>query len=328
MREQNVNENGEYLPISIKSISIDSVYQFDLYQKNNGSFRLFRCQNIPVLQKDFDNLIEYGQEILYVPSEQKEPFYDHMINNLPNLLQDKSVLIEEKIDILTSTSVSILDRILTEPMSKANIKNSVDHSNNHVYMALHKESSRHLMTMDYSKISYPIAHAINVANMSILLGIRCGITNPEKLQNICIGALLHEIGKRIIDENYYFRKNDNFRITNTRFKKYPIIGKNMLEKTGVVPSGALRPVLEHQERLDGTGYPFGLKAGEIGIEGRIIAICDCYDEALRTNKLKLNHKPFKILLKMKASIIKFDKKIFVEFVHLLGTDIASKAIKI
>lgn len=324
---QNANENADYYPINIKSISIDAVYQFDLYQESNGSFRLFRHQDVSISQKDIENLKKYDQEILYVPAEQKEQLNDHMINTLPNILQDKSVPIGDRIDILTDTSACILDRILTEP-TKNNIKGSIEQSNNHVYMALHEDSAQQLMTIDYSNTSYPIAHSISVANMSIILGIQCGITSPKILHNICIGALLHEIGKRIIDKNYYHKHNNNCHDTNTQLRQYPLVGKSMLAKIGVVPDGALRPVLEHQERLDGSGFPFGLKESEISIEGRIIAICDYYDETLRTSKSKMNNKPFNILMEMKEAIGKYDKNIFIEFIHLLGSDIASNAIKI
>lgn len=312
----------EVLPIGLESITVNSVCEFDLYQEVNGSYRLFRRQQVPIEQKDLNSLKEGGLVTLYVPSSQEQHLHKHMISNIPNILSDETIPVKAKLDILTRTSVGIMDKVLTDPMSESNISVTVDQCRNHVSLALQSNGAERSMVKSTKTPCLPIAHAINVGNLSILLGLRCGISDPDDLHGLGVGALFHEIGKRLLDRNYYFRHDDWMKITNTRLKKYPVIGKDMLDKSEAVPSSALRPVLEHQERLDGSGFPNMLKADEISVPGRIVAICDFYDESLHLSGAKAPPTPFQVLKRMNESVGKFDKEILIEFIQLLGTDLA------
>ncbi|MCI0477687.1 MAG: GAF domain-containing protein [Anaerolineales bacterium] len=103
----------------------------------------------------------------------------------------------------------------------------------------------------------------------------------EQIENLQIGALLHDIGKiGIADE--ILRKPDSLTPDEyTEMQQHPVVGAQMLK--GV---SALRPVLPyilyHQERYDGKGYPFGLAGNEIPIEGRLLTVADTFDAMTST----------------------------------------------
>ena len=98
----------------------------------------------------------------------------------------------------------------------------------------------------------------------------------EQLDILKIGALLHDIGKIGIADAILLKPTGLTRDEYRDIMRHPIVGAKMLEKVA-----ALRPmlpyVLYHQERYDGTGYPFGLKGDEIPLEGRILAVADAFD---------------------------------------------------
>ena len=85
----------------------------------------------------------------------------------------------------------------------------------------------------------------------------------------------------------------------------------------VVPVGSLQPILEHQERLDGSGFPQQLTRLDIGKMGRILGICDYFDESLGESYID-TPSPFAVLLRMRQQAEKFDQKILKEFICLLG----------
>ena len=74
-----LDEEMEFIPLSILSVSVESVYDFDLYQDVFGSLKLFRSKNIPISKEDFDKLSEHGHETLYVPIFQKAQLHKHMV---------------------------------------------------------------------------------------------------------------------------------------------------------------------------------------------------------------------------------------------------------
>jgi diguanylate cyclase (GGDEF)-like protein len=96
------------------------------------------------------------------------------------------------------------------------------------------------------------------------------------------GALLHDIGKIAIPEYILNKPTALTDSEYTKMKLHPVVGGNML-KNIEFPYPVLPMVRFHHERWDGNGYPDGLKAEEIPIGARILALVDCYD-ALTTDR--------------------------------------------
>jgi HD-GYP domain-containing protein (c-di-GMP phosphodiesterase class II) len=101
--------------------------------------------------------------------------------------------------------------------------------------------------------------------------------NRDKLQQIGIGALLHDTGKMKVPSHIL---NKPGRLTQDEFeeiKKHPLYGAEILESAGGIPEESKEVTLRHHERYNGKGYPYGLKAEEIGYFGQLAAITDVYD---------------------------------------------------
>jgi len=312
-------EYEDYLAVRTGMINVNTVLSFDLYQDINGQLRLFRDKSIPLSPNDLTNLSERGAEFLYIPAEQKDQIFEHLRQKLPLILKDASVPVEEKLDVLSKTSANILGKVLDNPMSVENIKEVVSQCDHHVATVLLGEEARTKMAENRPRAPYPIAHAISVGNLSMLLGLKCGMEDADELHELGVGALLHEIGKTMINRDYYYQPGYGFKITDPSMQKYPRLGASMLQQGKVVPEGALIPIEQHQERLDGTGFPGHLKEQQIGFTSRIVAICDRYDESVALSNNGRTLTPFAALKAMKDQPEKFDQKILFEFVRLLGT---------
>ncbi len=311
-------EFADYTPIRSETITVDSLLEFDLYQDSGGTLKLYRDRNYPFSKEDLDYLLEHGNDFLYIPDTQQNAMFDHLRKNLPRLLEDETIPIENKLKMLSATSVNILGRVLSNPMSPTEIRGVVEQCENHVTLAVKGREAQNGMAGCRPQAPFPIAHAISVGNLSMLLGLKCKLTDPTELHELGTGALLHEIGKTIIERDYYYQPALRQISDNPRLAKYPLVGRDMLENTNIVPRGALRPVVEHQERLDGSGFPQSLKDAEIGLMGRIVAICDHYDEAVHDNLGGMTRRPFDVLAEMKNLKGKFDCEVLVAFIRLLG----------
>ncbi len=187
-------------------------------------------------------------------------------------------------------------------------------------MAMAGNAEKEEMIKERSKAPFAIAHAMTVANFSILLGVMCGIDDTARLHEIGVGGMFHEIGKTVIDADYYLRSDPTNKISDTRMKRYPLVGTEILKRSGIAAEVSLRVIREHQERLDGSGFPERLSRGAISQFSRIVAICDYFDEEVNAVDLRTTRKPFDVLLTMKRAGSKFDQKILREFILLLGSE--------
>lgn len=124
------------------------------------------------------------------------------------------------------------------------------------------------------KDRYTYQHSSRVAEHAVRTAKKLGVS-AELLNRLTESSYLHDIGKVHIPEEIL---NKPGKLTKEEFdivKRHPEDGAKMLEGTMYE---SLIPILEqHHERLDGTGYPRGLKADEILLEAKIIAVSDTFD---------------------------------------------------
>jgi diguanylate cyclase (GGDEF)-like protein/putative nucleotidyltransferase with HDIG domain len=133
-----------------------------------------------------------------------------------------------------------------------------------------------------AKDRYTHGHIRRVEAFARELAKCVGITDQSELMAIQTGALLHDIGKIAIPE---YILNKPTVLTDSEYSKmrlHPAVGSNML-KNIEFPFPVVPMVRSHHERWDGNGYPDGLRAEQIPMNARILAIVDCYD-ALTTDR--------------------------------------------
>jgi diguanylate cyclase (GGDEF)-like protein/putative nucleotidyltransferase with HDIG domain len=115
----------------------------------------------------------------------------------------------------------------------------------------------------------------------------CGIKDANELKAIETGALLHDIGKIAIDD---YILNKPGRLTKNEFEKvkmHTTAGDEILQQVQF-PFPVAKCVRSHHERWDGLGYPDGLKAEEIPIGARILAVADAFDAIRFSRPYKLS----------------------------------------
>jgi len=130
--------------------------------------------------------------------------------------------------------------------------------------------------------TYTHAHAQRVAAYTRRLAMRAEVS-PQELHNFTMGGMLHDVGKIALSDRIFSSKQASLsKKLLGEVKSHPLIGAAMLRHTHC--SRAIsEAVLFHHERIDGSGYPFGLKGEEIPLGAQIVSIADCFD-AITTDR--------------------------------------------
>jgi HD-GYP domain-containing protein (c-di-GMP phosphodiesterase class II) len=119
-------------------------------------------------------------------------------------------------------------------------------------------------------------HTRRVAMLAVEIGEQLGLS-PTRLRSLAIGGLLHDIGKLSVPDSILQKPgpldDDEFAVV----KLHPERGRELLNELGGFDEGVKRLVLDHHERLDGSGYPRGLVDAQLDLATRILSVCDVYD---------------------------------------------------
>lgn len=141
-----------------------------------------------------------------------------------------------------------------------------------------------IMLMDMNASDFDLYnHSLNVCVYTLVLGVASGYTR-QQLMEIGLGALLHDIGKTQIAPEILHKpaklSDEEFKI----IQQHTTYGHRILKDEPGIPLLSAHCALQHHERIDGSGYPFGLKDKEIHEYAKWLSLADSYD-AMTTNRV-------------------------------------------
>jgi PAS domain S-box-containing protein/putative nucleotidyltransferase with HDIG domain len=132
-----------------------------------------------------------------------------------------------------------------------------------------------------TKDPYTAGHQLRVAELAELIAREMGLP-PERVQGLHMAAMIHDIGKIYIPAEILSKPGQLTRIEIDMIRTHPNFGAEVL-KAIPFPWPIADMILQHHERLDGSGYPKGLKGEEILLEARILCVADVV-EAMATHR--------------------------------------------
>lgn len=132
-----------------------------------------------------------------------------------------------------------------------------------------------LATALEARDEYTRGHSHRVSELSLMIGERLGF-GAEALEELRVGTILHDIGKIGVPDEIL---NKRGRLTDEEFgvmKSHPVKGYEICRPL-MLSEGILMIIRNHHEKLDGSGYPDGLKGGELPLSLRIVCVADAFD---------------------------------------------------
>lgn len=120
------------------------------------------------------------------------------------------------------------------------------------------------------------SHAVDVCVLSLIVG-RAQALDRDELEHLGIGALLHDVGETRLPQNILRKSGRYAEQDNVLLHLHPGIGLSMLSRAEPLSPVVGNVIAQHHERLDGSGYPAGLKGTAISVAAQIVGLVDVYD---------------------------------------------------
>ncbi len=130
---------------------------------------------------------------------------------------------------------------------------------------------------------YTFSHSIAVCILSLLVGIMANF-GYQKLKELGIGAILHDIGKVFVPDRILNKTSPLTPMEYLEIQKHTIFGYESLSNNELIPKVSAHVAWQHHENYDGSGYPRGLKGNMIHEFARIVSLADVFD-SLSTDRI-------------------------------------------
>lgn len=170
-----------------------------------------------------------------------------------------------------------------------------------------------ILTDVFTYDSYIFHHSFNVTLYTLSIGLELKLSQKQ-LEQLGVGAILHDIGKMLVPEEILLKPG---KLTEDEFceiKKHSEHGFEILRQLHSVSLIIAHCAYQHHERLDGSGYPRGIKGEDIHPFAKIIAVADVFD-AMTSNrvyrKAMLPHQALEVLYAGSGSL--FDSQVIEAF---------------
>lgn len=183
------------------------------------------------------------------------------------------------------------------------------------------------MTSIREKDAYLLEHSINVGIMLATFATHLGF-DKKIAQKLAFAGVIHDIGKIKVPDEILHKPG---RLTDEEFvimRNHVNYGGDYLSQFDDLEPFVLETVMQHHEKIDGTGYPNKLKDDQIGLYGRMISIVDCYDAMTAERVYKKGMPAMKAMkIMMRESGVHFDGELVRKFIQCIGLYPAGTLVK-
>lgn len=162
---------------------------------------------------------------------------------------------------------------------------------------------------------YIFTHSINVAMLSVYTGVRLNFPK-EKVEDLGLGAILHDIGKAWVPREILKKKEKLAPAEFEKVKKHTEFGYKLLATDPKISEAQKRIAYYHHEKYNGSGYPRGLRGDEIDDWTAIVALSNAYDSLASDRVYRQKLPPYEVMRRIIMGIsIDYPPKIAEGFMN-------------
>ncbi|MBB3229772.1 HD-GYP domain-containing protein [Halomonas stenophila] len=180
------------------------------------------------------------------------------------------------------------------------------------------QNALYWLTRIKNKNAYTAEHCLNVGILAMVFARHLG-WEMHRIEEVGLSGMLHDVGKMNIPLEILDKPGklnvDEYEI----IKKHVLEGYKILSSDNTLPETVLNTSRDHHERMNGQGYPYGKKGGDLSDEAKLIAIVDTYD-AITSDRVYSPAEPpthaLKVIYENAGEL--FDKLLSVKFIECIG----------
>lgn len=228
----------------------------------------------------------------------------------------------EKAQEIFQHSTELMDLVLSQAPTAELIHDSAENIKDLAGFIVEDDEVANRLLAITSHDYYTYTHSVNVGIKSLLIAKKILNTRDATLlQELGVGFFLHDIGKSQVDPGIL---NKPGKLTPDEYeimKGHPERGVELLAAADSLTETARIITVQHHEKVDGSGYPYGLKGKAVHEFGQICALGDIYDALTSERSYKKGMSPFEALYLMKDKMKHhFDGKLFQDFILLFAEE--------
>ena len=278
-----------YIPLSVNDFLKNEKIEFDLFLflPKNKKMLLYRPKD-EILESAF---IEKAQDensnvSLYIPESQKNKFIDFSSAKIGKLIKSNSLEPSKKVQVISKQIGTLLQSFFSSPdeITSKNLDLLYEVSNSLISQIVDSKHPFHeLLGLMKTMEGGAQGHAQNVQALCTFFMLAMGYTNSKALSDMGIASFFHDIGlSKIPPECSNLPYESLSPELRTQYQTHPAIAVDLIhQKTKKISTETLMIIQQHHEKVDGSGFPNGLKGIHTYNLAKLFAVVDTLEDIMR-----------------------------------------------
>lgn len=299
-----MNDDDLYVAVPIAKIYPDQALCADVFLKINEKYIKFKHESDLISEEKYDFFLSKNVKELFILKTDIQKFMDWMkaqkeerINEMVEEVGEENRELVEKREEIKEL---VFETFADEELDSNNVEVLQEQVSDFIEIVSKNKVPQALLAKLRNHSPNIADHSVNVANIALYLAMVCGHGHQFVLENIYMGALLHDYGKAKIKPEIL--ENPNNALFSQAINEHPVKGAKMLSKIDGIPDQVKVIVAQHHEQFNGKGYPKGLAGDNIYELAKIVSIANYFDNQVIDNK----RKP-KEMYKLASKAVEYDR---------------------
>lgn len=274
--------SSEYVPIRVSTLRGDQKIDFDAYVKINDKFILYVRSGDSFEGERLQRLKAKKLKKMFILPDSEQNYRGYMQRNI-EMAYDKnsSKDITTRAEIIQGNQQSNAEAIMEEPDNEAAYNETKDAAGKFVQF-LDQEAPHSLSSiLNIKNADQNIAHhGVTVSSLAISLAKKINISDAKSLQLLSLGALLHDFD-HFQSGMAINRPLDQFTPEELKiYKNHPLAGATKVQDKKHFDRSVINIILQHEEFVDGNGFPKGLTESKMDPLSIVVAPCNMVDRLI------------------------------------------------
>src|SRR6185312_2386616 len=271
----------EYVPIRVSTLRGDQKIDFDAYLKINEKFVHYVRKGDSFEGERLQRLKAKKLKKMFILPTDEEGYRQYLQKNI-EMAYDKNSgkSLQTRSEIVQGNQQSQTEAVMENPENELVYNEAKDAAGKFVQFLSNEEAAvSHILNMN--NVDQNIAHhGVTVSTLANALAKRLGLTDPKQMQLLTLGALLHDF------EHFHSglsvaRPLKDFNAEELKiYKNHPMAGAQRVQDKKHFDQAILNIIAQHEEYMDGKGFPNGIPESKMAPLAVIVASCNALDRMI------------------------------------------------
>lgn len=287
----------DYVSIRVSTLRGDQKIRFNVYVKIADRMILYLRDGDSFEGARLKRLKDKKVKKIFILNDDEIGYRDYLQNNIEQAYDNKSGKdVQTRAEIIQGAQENNVDEVFENPENAESYNFAKDSAGKYVQFLL-SNSDAVKSVMNVENTDQSIAHhGVNVSTLAVALAHRLNVVDPKQIQLLALGGLLHDFGHMDAQApgNVPLAQlsPEDLKI----YKTHPQFGASKVQDKKHFDQAVLNIIMKHEECIDGSGFPSGLRESEQDILVQIISSCNALDRLISFEKVSKLDAPKKMML--------------------------------